>query len=143
MPRSARLDAPGVLHHIMVRAIEHRPIFRHDLDQQNFLKRLEVLLPECQMEFYAWVSMKNQVHLLLCSGVTGIPQLMRRLLREYAVYGNRRYAVNSRAQIAQKNKLRLVVSYLYIYGRPIFFFSPSPFFPRISFQFDPALAGFR
>ena len=91
MPRSARLDAPGVLHHIMVRGIERRPIFRHDLDRQNFLKRLEVLLPECQMECYAWVLMKNHVHLLLRSGVTGISQLMRRLLTGYAVYFNRRY----------------------------------------------------
>ena len=91
MPRSARLDAPGVLHHIMVRGIERRSIFRHDLDRQNFLKRLEVLLPECQMECYAWVLMKNHVHLLLRSGVTGISQLMRRLLTGYAVYFNRRY----------------------------------------------------
>ncbi len=105
MPRSARLDAPGVVHHIMVHGIERRPIFRHDLDRQNFLKRLEVLLLECQMECYAWVLMKNHVHLLLCSGVTGISQLMRRLLTEYAVYFNRRYAVNRGAQIAQKNKL--------------------------------------
>ena len=27
MPRQARLDAPGVLHHVMVRGIEGRPIF--------------------------------------------------------------------------------------------------------------------
>ena len=91
MPRSARLDAPGLLHHIMVRGIERRPIFRHDLDRQNFLQRLEVLLQECQMECYAWVFMKNHVHLLLRSGVTGISQLMRRLLTGYAVYFNRRY----------------------------------------------------
>ena len=91
MPRLARLDAPGVLHHIMIRGIERRPIFRNDLDRQNFLERLENLLPECQMECYAWVLMKNHVHLLLRSGVTGISQLMRRLLTGYAVYFNRRY----------------------------------------------------
>jgi len=27
MPRQARLDAPGVLHHIMIRGIERRKIF--------------------------------------------------------------------------------------------------------------------
>ena len=91
MPRSARLDAPGVLQHIMVRGIERRAIFRHDRDRQDFLNRLEVLLPECQMECYAWVLMKNHVHLLLRSGVIGISQLMRRLLTGYAVYFNRRY----------------------------------------------------
>ncbi len=91
MPRLARLDAPGVLHHIMVRGIERRAIFRHDQDRYDFLNRLEVLLPECQMECYAWVLMKNHVHLLLRSGVTGISQMMRRLLTGYAVYFNRRY----------------------------------------------------
>jgi hypothetical protein len=29
MPRQARLDAPGVLHHIMIRGIERRKIFTY------------------------------------------------------------------------------------------------------------------
>jgi len=45
MPRSARLDAPGVLHHIMIRGIERRKIFLDDKDRENFLSRLEKLLP--------------------------------------------------------------------------------------------------
>ena len=91
MPRLARLDAPGALHHIMIRGIERRAIFRSDQDRRDFLKRLAVLLPESQTQCYAWVLMKNHVHLLLRSGVTGISQLMRRLLTGYAVYFNRRY----------------------------------------------------
>ena len=91
MPRLARLDAPGVLHHVMVRGIERRVIFRYDRDRRDFLKRLAVLLPESQTQCYAWVLMKNHVHLLLRSGVTGISQLMRRLLTGYAVYFNLRY----------------------------------------------------
>ena len=91
MPRLARLDAPGALHHIMIRGIERRVIFRSDQDRRDFLKRLAVLLPESQTQCYAWVLMKNHVHLLLRSGVSGISQLMRRLLTGYAVYFNRRY----------------------------------------------------
>ncbi|MCK5203154.1 MAG: transposase [Desulfobacterales bacterium] len=91
MPRLARLDAPGALHHIMIRGIERRAIFRSDQDRRDFLKRLAVLLPESQTQCYAWVLMKNHVHLLLRSGVSGISQLMRRLLTGYAVYFNRRY----------------------------------------------------
>jgi hypothetical protein len=30
MPRQARLDAPGTLHHVMVRGIEGCPIFLND-----------------------------------------------------------------------------------------------------------------
>jgi len=41
MPRTARLDAPGVLHHIMIRGIERRKIFMDDNDRDDFLSRLE------------------------------------------------------------------------------------------------------
>ena len=37
MPRSARLDAPGVLHHVIIRGIERRNIFKDDQDRDDFL----------------------------------------------------------------------------------------------------------
>jgi len=40
MPRKARIDAPGALHHIIVRGIERRKIFINDSDRNNFLDRL-------------------------------------------------------------------------------------------------------
>jgi hypothetical protein len=40
MPRLARLDAPGVLHHIIIRGIERRVFFGDDFDRENFLERL-------------------------------------------------------------------------------------------------------
>ena len=43
MPRTARLDAPGVLHHVMIRGIERRKIFRNNIDREDFIERLEVL----------------------------------------------------------------------------------------------------
>ena len=43
MPRGPRLDAPGVLHHVMVRGIERRPIFRDTKDRADFLARLAAL----------------------------------------------------------------------------------------------------
>ena len=38
MPRKARIDAPGALHHVIVRGIERGKIFRSDYDRKNFLK---------------------------------------------------------------------------------------------------------
>ena len=49
MPRSARLDAPGVLHHVIIRGIERRQIFADNLDKGNFLDRLGTLLPETRI----------------------------------------------------------------------------------------------
>ncbi len=37
MPRQPRLDAPGVLHHVMVRGIERTALFRDDRDHADFV----------------------------------------------------------------------------------------------------------
>jgi hypothetical protein len=44
MLRQARLDAPGTLHHIMIRGIEGIQIFRDDRDRENFLSRIGPLV---------------------------------------------------------------------------------------------------
>ncbi|MHC4457580.1 MAG: hypothetical protein ACYS0I_10910 [Planctomycetota bacterium] len=44
MPRKARIDAPGALHHIIVRGIERRKIFKDDTDRINLLDRLAKVL---------------------------------------------------------------------------------------------------
>jgi len=41
MPRQARLDAPGTLHHVMVRGIDGVEIFRDDKDREDFLSRIK------------------------------------------------------------------------------------------------------
>lgn len=46
MPRLARLDAPGTLHHVMVRGLECRAIFRDDSAGADFVARV-ARLQEC------------------------------------------------------------------------------------------------
>ena len=91
MPRRARLDAPGTLHHVMIRGIGGNPIFREDSDRQKFLSRLGQLSDATGARVLAWVLMDNHVHLLLFSGPPGLSKLMRRLLTSYAVRYNRKY----------------------------------------------------
>lgn len=91
MPRLARLDAPGVLHHIMIRGIERRNIFRVKKDREDFLERLSKLIPETQTCCYAWVLMSNHAHLLLRTGKAPLATVMRRLLTGYVVSFNRRH----------------------------------------------------
>jgi REP element-mobilizing transposase RayT len=91
MPRAARLDAPGVVHHIIVRGIERRDIFRDDQDRETFLGRLEKLLPATQATCYAWAFLPNHAHFLFRSGAIPIATLMRRLLTGYAVSFNHRH----------------------------------------------------
>ena len=40
MPRQARLDVPGTLHHVMIRGIEGANIFWDDKDRERFLFRV-------------------------------------------------------------------------------------------------------
>jgi putative transposase len=91
MPRQARIDFPGGLHHLMVRGIERKRIFRTDLDYEAFLDRLCSLLLETKTPCFAWVFMPNHVHLVLRTGCIPLASLMRRLLTGYAVTYNRRY----------------------------------------------------
>lgn len=40
MPRGARHEAPGTLHHVMMRGIEQGSIVRDDSDRAKFLRRM-------------------------------------------------------------------------------------------------------
>lgn len=75
MPRKARIDAPGALHHIIVRGIERKKIFRSDSDRKNLFGRLGDLVAETQTDCFAWVFMDNH-HLLLRTGLVPIPRAL-------------------------------------------------------------------
>lgn len=91
MPRLPRLDAPGVLHHVVIRGIERRKIFYDTADRENFMGRLEKLVPETKTACYAWVLMPNHAHFLFRTGTTPLSVLMQKLLTGYAVSFNRRH----------------------------------------------------
>ncbi|HNR13674.1 MAG TPA: transposase [Thermodesulfobacteriota bacterium] len=91
MPRQARLDAPGTLHHIMIRGIERRSIVTDDADRQLFVDRMGSVALDTRTHIYAWSLMTNHAHVLLRSGIEGIANFMRRFLTGYAVSYNRRH----------------------------------------------------
>ena len=91
MPRLARLDAPGVLQHVIARGIERREIFTDDKERQSFLDRLRDILTETKTQCFAWVLIPNHIHLLLRTGSTPLSRVMKRLLTGHAVYFNKRH----------------------------------------------------
>ena len=91
MPRKARIDAPGALHHIIVRGIERRKIFKDDADYKSFIERLGDILSDSQSPCYAWALIPNHFHLLLKTGHTPIATIMRRLLTGHAMNFNLRH----------------------------------------------------
>lgn len=94
MPRQARLDSPGTLHHVMVRGIEKKDIVSDNHDRANMVTRLGELAQETETVIYAWALMSNHMHVLLKSGPQGLPQFMRRLLTGYAITYNIRHNRN-------------------------------------------------
>ncbi len=90
MPRSARIDAPGTLHHVIGRGIERRKIFIDDGDRNDFVQRLSELCLNGAMDVYAWALMPNHFHLLLKTRLQPLSVSMHRLLTGYVVNFNRR-----------------------------------------------------
>ncbi len=91
MPRQARIDAPGAVHHVIVRGIERRDIFRDNQDRHDWIERLATILEETATPCFAWALMSNHAHFLLRTGRLPLAGVMRRLLTGYAVRFNRRY----------------------------------------------------
>ena len=91
MPRQARLDAPGTLHHVMARGIERGKIFRGEADYADFLGRLEAVAVSTVVKVFAWALLPNHFHLLLRTAEVGLWTVMRRVMTGYAGAFNRRH----------------------------------------------------
>lgn len=92
MPRQARINVPGLFHHVMARGIEGREIFRDESDRENFLARLsDVLSAADAPRLYAWALMSNHFHLLIQPVASDLSTIMRRLLTGHAVRFNLRH----------------------------------------------------
>ncbi|MFO7738373.1 MAG: transposase, partial [Desulfatiglandaceae bacterium] len=116
MPRQLRLDTPGVLHHIMIRGIERRNIFKNNKDREDLIERLSNLLPETETACYAWAFMPNHAHFLFRTGKVPISTIMRRLLTGYAVSFNRR---NKRYGHLFQNRYKSIICQEDVYLREL------------------------
>ncbi|MEW6220110.1 MAG: transposase [Thermodesulfobacteriota bacterium] len=91
MPRQSRLDAPGILHHVIARGIERRPLFLDPADYQDFLHRLEGATERGRWTVLAWALIPNHFHLLVRTGPVPLAAMMRSLMTGYAQACNRRH----------------------------------------------------
>lgn len=107
MPRGPRLDAPGILHHVIIRGMEGRALFRDEADRQAFLDRLENAVVRSGVTLLAWALMPNHAHLLVRSGPLPLATVMARLLTGYAGAFNRRH--KRRGRLFQNRYKSIVV----------------------------------
>lgn len=92
MPRKARLDTPGTLHHVIIRGMEKGQIVTDRKDREYFISHLAKVALATKTAVYAWSLLVNHAHLLVRSGPQGLSQFMRRLLTGYAINYNLRHA---------------------------------------------------
>ena len=125
MPRSPRIDQPGMLHHVMIRGIEKRIIFSDDTDRGAFLARLADSVDRCAVRCLSWALMANHVHMVVRTGDQPLARFMAGLNTSYALHFNRRHdrvghlfqnRYRSRP-IDDEDDLRRVV--LYVAGNPL------------------------
>ena len=91
MPRQPRLDAPNALHHMMVRGLERRAIFRDDADRADFIAHVADLAEQVALTVCAWALLPNHAHFWCVRGAAPLARTMRSLLTGYAGAFNRRH----------------------------------------------------
>ncbi|OEU67630.1 MAG: hypothetical protein BBJ57_10730 [Desulfobacterales bacterium PC51MH44] len=96
MPRKSRIDAPGALHHIIVRGIERKTIFKDDADKDNFLERLKNILTDSNTSCFVWASRELGMSMV---------QLSKRLKISQPTASQ---SATRGEKIAKENKLKLL-----------------------------------
>ncbi|PIZ36805.1 transposase, partial [Candidatus Aquicultor secundus] len=86
-----RLDAPGLVHHVIARGIERREIFVDDADRRTLFAQISKLAGGDNNHIYAFCLMPNHIHLCVRTLAMPLATFMRRLLTRYAIYFNHRH----------------------------------------------------
>jgi hypothetical protein len=142
MPRLARLDAPGTVHDVIVRGIEKRAIVTDLADREEFVSRMGKAAIATGTTIYAWALLPNHAHILIRSGLPGLPMFMRKFLTGYAIRYNRRHRRHGhlfRARLVE----RLAHLDRYPWAGMRSFWEKRPTCGRTDPTFCPGLAGVR
>lgn len=89
MPRTKRLDLPGVAQHVMQRGNDRQACFFREMDYLRYLQNLREAALRYECRVHAYVLMTNRVHLLLTPRLVGaVARLMQAVGRCYVRYVN-------------------------------------------------------
>lgn len=93
MARKPRIEFEGALYHVITRGNRKEAIFLDRKDRQHFLRKLREYKRQYGFILYAYVLMKNHLHLLLQTGQTALSKIMQGLLLSQGQWHNRKYDV--------------------------------------------------
>src|SRR5579883_3064641 len=90
MPRSPRINQPGLVFHVISRGNAKQEIFFEKRDWQRFLDLLSDVKNATRLNVLAYCLMPNHFHLLVRTGPVRLSTIMQQLLTRYAAYFNTR-----------------------------------------------------
>jgi putative transposase len=92
VPRTSRIDLPGIPQHIVQRGVDRQPCFFTDIDRIRYLDELREICLKSGCRVHAYVLMTNHVHLLMTPEAAGqVSWTLQALGRRYVRYVNDRY----------------------------------------------------
>jgi REP element-mobilizing transposase RayT len=91
MPRTARIEVEGGIHHVTLRGNGGQLIFRDDGDRSFFLQELEVAARRYRWAWLAYCLMSNHCHLVIETPGRTLGLGMRQLAGRHAQTFNRRH----------------------------------------------------
>lgn len=91
MARPPRIQYAGAFYHIIVRGNQQQDIFLDDSDRNEYLNRIRRYKDLCGFVLYAYVLMRNHVHLLIETPKEPISRIMQMINFTYTQYFNRKY----------------------------------------------------
>lgn len=91
MPRKPRLEITGALYHVIVRGNQRRYVFLDDYDYVDYLDNLLHYHTKVDHVLYAYVLMRNHVHLLVEQGNVPLQKVMQRIHLRFTQRFNRRH----------------------------------------------------
>lgn len=92
MPRPARLQNAGYVHHVITRGNDRQPLFIDPEDFRTYLTLMDSARRDFPLQVYNYVLMSNHVHLLVEPLEDGsLSKVMHYVTKEYAKYFNKKY----------------------------------------------------
>ena len=91
MARPLRIEYPGAVYHVTSRGNEKKPVFKDDIDRQNFLNTLQHVNKRYHWICHAYCLMTNHYHLLIETPDGNLALGMRQLNGVYTQLFNKRH----------------------------------------------------
>jgi putative transposase len=91
MARKPRIEFEGAFYHVITRGNQRQKIFKEDTDYQKLLLLLTVYKNRYRYSLYAYVLMRNHIHLLIETRDIPLSKILQGINQSYTLYFNHKY----------------------------------------------------